>query len=191
MIYDDRIKLFEDELNAISSDEVRNFVKQMFITVPDYFFTVPASSTGKYHPNYALGNQGLIRHTKAAVRIACELFTIHNFLPLERDYIIAALMLHDCCKNGIDGKEGDYTLSTHPLEACTLINNAVNKSEMSETICDLIASHMGQWNTDWKTGQEILPKPKSEMQFFVHMCDYLASRKCLEFNFDIEISRRW
>ena len=41
--------------------------------LPNYFFEVPASSTGKYHPEFALGDGGLIRHTKVAVRIAYEL----------------------------------------------------------------------------------------------------------------------
>jgi hypothetical protein len=47
---------------------------------------------------------------------------------------------------------------------------------------------MGQWNKDYKTGMEIMPKPKDEYQKFVHLVDYLASRKCLEMNFDVPIS---
>ena len=53
-------------------------------------------------------------------------------------------------------------------------------------IAECIKSHMGEWNTDYKTKEEVLPKPESVMQSFVHLCDYLASRKCLEFNFDVE-----
>lgn len=30
-----------------------------------------------------------------------------------------------------------------------------------------------------------LEKPKTKFQKFIHQCDYLASRKCLEFNFDV------
>jgi hypothetical protein len=36
---------------------------------------------------------------------------------------------------------------------------------------------MGEWNTDYKTKQEIMPKPQTDMEMFVHECDYLASRK--------------
>ncbi len=53
---------------------------------------------------------------------------------------------------------------------------------------DGIATHMGQWNTDFKTKKEVLDKPKTGIQKFIHMCDYLASRKCLEFNFEESIS---
>ena len=33
-------------------------------------------------------------------------------------------------------------------------------------------------------GEEVLTPPTSESQKFVHMCDYLASRKFLEVKFD-------
>lgn len=56
---------------------------------------------------------------------------------------------------------------------------------MFSTLACCIASHMGQWNTDYKSGKEILPKPSSPLQKFVHQCDYLASRKYLEVNFNV------
>ena len=42
---------------------------------------------------------------------------------------------------------------------------------------------MGPWNTNYK-GNEVLPKPKTKYENFVHMCDYLASRKYLNIKFD-------
>ena len=41
---------------------------------------------------------------------------------------------------------------------------------------------MGPWTKDYK-GNEVLPKPVNKYQKFVHMCDYLASRKFLNINF--------
>ena len=64
---------FIKELEYIKNDDIRGFAKLALENLPDYFFDVAASSTGKYHPTYALGNGGLVRHTKAAVRIAFEL----------------------------------------------------------------------------------------------------------------------
>ena len=54
---------------------------------------------------------------------------------------------------------------------------------------DVIKTHMGPWTTDYQ-GNEVLEKPKTKYQNFVHMCDYLASRKCLlvPFNDNNEIS---
>ena len=50
-------------------------------------------------------------------------------------------------------------------------------------VAKAIESHMGPWNTDYN-GNEILPKPKTKYESFVHMCDYLASRKYLNIEFD-------
>ena len=70
----DKIKAFEQELNYIKDENIRKSLEIMINYIPDYFFHIAASSTGKYHPQYALGDGGLIRHTKAAVRMAIELF---------------------------------------------------------------------------------------------------------------------
>jgi hypothetical protein len=43
---------------------------------------------------------------------------------------------------------------------------------------------MGQWNYDSYTKKEVLPKPKTAEQRFVHMCDYLASRKFIDVKFN-------
>lgn len=48
--------------------------------------------------------------------------------------------------------------------------------EKGHYIACLIASHMGQWNVNLYS-KTILPKPKTATQKFVHLCDYLASRK--------------
>ena len=180
---------FKQELNLIKNENVRNFVKNFLNTVPDYFFTTAASSTGKYHPDYALGEGGLVRHTKAATRIANELFRVNMFLynDIEKDLIIASLILHDTYKHGKNNSV--YTVAEHPTIASQEILNSpleINQ-EYREAIANNVASHMGQWNTDYKTQKEILPLPKTKMQNFVHICDYLASRKCLEFNFDCEL----
>jgi uncharacterized protein (DUF3820 family) len=42
---------------------------------------------------------------------------------------------------------------------------------------------MGQWSTDRKSGVA-LPKPQDDAQYFVHLADYLASRKDLTMAFD-------
>lgn len=182
-----KVETFKTELEFISSQEIKDFAIVMIGKLPDYFFKVPASSTGKYHPQYALGEGGLVRHTKSAVRIAKELFTIFpQYNDYQKDCIITALILHDGCKSGKDG--GTYTVYDHPLQMVSLIDEffpaivRASKPYM-EDICKLISTHMGQWNKDYK-GNEILPLPETKTQNFVHMCDYLASRKFLEFNFE-------
>ena len=68
-----KIEMFKKEINYVKDSSRRKDLKTLIGLLPDYFFEVPASSTGKYHPSFALGEGGLVRHTKVAVRIAYEL----------------------------------------------------------------------------------------------------------------------
>lgn len=189
-----KTEAFKEELPLIQNHSLREFAEAAIETLPDYFFKVPASSTGKYHPSYALGEGGLLRHTKAAVRIAVELFRLESlaYKDHEKDLIIIALMLHDGYKSGV--VEEKYTKADHPAICKNqILSNEEFKNMIGEQSLNLIAeaieSHMGQWNYDYRSKKAILPKPKTKMQHFVHLCDYLASRKSLEFNFDIPVSR--
>jgi 23S rRNA maturation-related 3'-5' exoribonuclease YhaM len=186
-----RIEIFKKELELIKNKDIKNFVEVCLNEVPDYFFYVAASSTGKYHPAYALGEGGLVRHTKAATRIAYELFRtdLYNYNSDQQDLILASLILHDTRKHGNNGSK--WTVVEHPLLAAQAIRNSNGtlNQEYKEIIAQNIETHMGKWTQDYKTGKEVLQKPKTGMQKFVHQCDYLASRKCLEFNFEAELSK--
>ncbi len=188
-IDNDKIKMFEKEIEYIKNERYKDNVKILISLLPDYFFIVPASSTGKYHPSFALGNKGLLRHTKVAVRIAKELFNDESvsgaYTNNEKDLMIIALIMHDGLKSGLEKSE--YTKFEHPILACEYIKENKSKLEFSdkelEFICHVISSHMGPWNTN-NYSDVILPKPESRFQRFVHMCDYLASRKFLDVKFD-------
>ena len=96
-------EMFNKEIKYIKNERVKNSLITMLDRLPDYFYSVPASSTGKYHPSFSLGDGGLLRHTKAAVRIAIELFqdeSLNNFTDDEKDLLIMALTLHDGLKSG-------------------------------------------------------------------------------------------
>ena len=181
-------KIFDNELNYIKNERIKNSLITILKKLPDYFYTDPASSTGKYHPEYALGEGGLVRHTKVAIRIAKELLdnpSLNDFTDDEKDLIIFSLMIHDGLKSGL--KKSKYCLFEHPI----LISNFIkdNKNELDLTldeidfVSDAVLTHMGPWTKDYK-GNEVLTPPTSKSQKFVHMCDYLASRKFLEVKFD-------
>ena len=184
-----RIDIFKKEINYVKDSNRRRDLKTLIELLPEYFFEVPASSTGKYHPSFALGDGGLVRHTKVAVRMAVELLNNNcvgmKFNEKDRDLIIMALVLHDGVKSGM--VKSKYTKAEHPLLVSKLIME--NKDKLSLEIddirkmCSMIESHMGEWNTDPYTKEEILPVPRTAEQRFVHMCDYLASRKFLDVKF--------
>ena len=93
---------FNKELEFITDERLRNNAIIILNNLPDYFFQVQAASTGKYHPSYALGEKGLVRHTKAAVCIANNLFNIYKFDDHTKDIILISVMIHDGLKHGFE-----------------------------------------------------------------------------------------
>ena len=185
----DKIKVFEKELNYIKNNSYKEDLKILINLLPDYFFEIPASSTGKYHPKYALGKGGLVRHTKVVVRIGYELLNNESigfsFKEEEKDLLLMAMLLHDGLKSGINHEK--YTRFDHPLLISKLILDNKDKLSLNDyeitLVRNAIEAHMGQWNVDYN-GNEVLPKPHNKYQRFVHMCDFLASKKFLEVEFD-------
>ena len=171
-------EVFLKEINYIKNSEYRKNVKILLDLLPDYFYEIAASSSGKYHPSYTLGSGGLVRHTKTVVRIGYEL------TDREKDLILIALLLHDGLKHGIKGGQYD---PEHPLIVSNFIKENKDKTTFNlediEFITSTIEPHMGEWNTDY-FGKEILPLPKNRYQKFAHMCDFLASRKFVNVEFD-------
>ena len=184
-----KVAVFEKELKYIKNESFKNDTMYLIDSLPDYFFEVAAASTGKYHPKYAQGEGGLVRHTKAAVKIAYELLADpaigNKYTDDEKDLMIISLMLHDGLKLGKERSK--YTKFDHPLLVGEFIKeNKVNLNFSDDEInflSDAIASHMGPWTKDYD-GNEVLPYPKTKYQNFVHMCDYLASKKFLNVDFD-------
>lgn len=182
----DKLDFFAGELPLVQTKNIKEFLCSCIRDLPDYFFNVAASSSGKYHPEYALGDGGLLRHTRAAVWIANELFSLEMF-PFsteEKDLILTALVLHDGLKHG--NREG-HTVFEHPLLAAEFVKKQNAESDLLnnyqlQILQGCISSHMGQFNTS-RYSKTQLPKPNTKHQKFVHLCDYLASRKFLEVNF--------
>lgn len=184
----DKLKVFEKELQYINNPKIRGFTEKVISNMPEYFFETAASSTGKYHPRYALGRGGLVRHTKVAVDIAVELLRLEQntliFNLDEKDCIISALICHDGWKHG--DAYSQYSVSEHPVIAADHVLKLADEDEkeFAKLISDNIRSHMGEWNTDYKTKEEIMPKPSTLSEKFVHECDYLASRKAITYELE-------
>ena len=184
-----KIEVFKKEIEYINNERYKKSIKTLISLLPDYFFEVAASSTGKYHPSFALKDGGLVRHTKVAVRIAKELFNDESvsgaYTHNEKDLMMMALIMHDGLKSGL--KKSEYTNFDHPLLVSDYIKENKDKLTLNEKeinfLCSVIESHMGPWNTN-NYSNVVLPKPETRYQRFVHMCDYLASRKFLDVKFD-------
>lgn len=179
-------------LNTIVNDDIREFARVLVEGLPNYIWEVGASSTGKYHPAYSLGLGGLMRHSIAVVRFLNYFFELEQyntkFTSREMDLMRVAGLVHDGRKSGeqADYERSKFTKFDHPLQMANVIRSFdgqyLNHDEI-EFMAHCIESHMGQWSTDRKSST-VLPKPMDEYQHFVHLADYLASRKDLTMAFD-------
>ena len=184
-----KTEVFTKEISYIKSDIYKKCASEIVDLLPSYFFKVAASSTGKYHPSFSLGDGGLVRHTKAAVRIAKELLDNnsigHKFTDDEKDLLLISILVHDGLKHG--ETEEKYTRFDHPILVGKMLKENKDKLSLTEDEINFldkcISSHMGEWNTN-PYSDVVLPLPKDKYQRFVHMCDFLSSRKFLDVKFE-------
>ena len=170
---------FAEELASIQNKEIKEFVLNVFDKLtPDYFWAVPCSTSGKYHPQVSLGVGGLVRHTKLAVWWGVELLMAMQ-MEQHHDEIVATLLLHDLIKNGkgldANGNKLDDSVSgEHGVTLAKKIDNEFMgqlEPESRVRILDGIAGHMGIWTTDQ------MYRPIQEFAKLIHLADYCASRK--------------
>jgi len=185
----EKVKQLKKEIDYIENDRYKKNAEILVDLLPDYFFEVAASSTGKYHPESSLGIGGLLRHTKLAVKIASTILGNNvlgsDFTNDEKDLMILSLIMHDGLKHGL--VKNQYTVVDHPLLMSKYVKENAGKLSLTNGeinfICHNIETHMGEWTTDYR-GNEVLERPSDKYQKFVHLCDFLASRKFLDAKFD-------
>ena len=177
----------------LENDDIKEFAETFIECVPNYWRHVPASSTGKYHPNYCLGEGGLIRHTLALIRLINHTFDIkcmsEKWTSRERDLVRVAGLFHDAFKSGTDAdyQKNKYTKHEHPIIASNAIMKykglGIIPDEELLIIAKAIETHMGQWTTS-NYSDIVLGEPKNKFQKMLHWADYLASRKDIEIKFE-------
>lgn len=170
--------IFKKELELIQNEELRKVVEgYMTEKVPKYFWSIGASSSGKYHPKFAQGEGGLVRHTKAVVKIAEELLRLNTYayMPdIYKDYVIAACIIHDTMKYGETDEENTKEYKNHAENAARAFSDwcvEVRGITPSELLLNAVKSHMGQWG-------EV--RPFTSIDRCVHMADYIASRSFID-----------
>ena len=193
MTKNDKISVFANELRYIKDDNLRAFGKELIGNADDYFFAVPASSSGKYHPTFSLGPGGLTRHTRCVAYFAMGGGESYNFDQHTTDLLVLAALAHDIKKQG-NGDTG-HTVREHPLLGAQYVldmqkaNPTLISQEDAEKIASAIRAHMGKWEgtREWvkDESKELFPLPKDGFEQALQYADYVASRKyILDFQFD-------
>lgn len=171
-------ELLSYEVAQIDDDDIRNFVKMTLDSVDPIHRIKPASSTGKYHPKYASGEGGLIRHTKVVVRNVIELIRATPAVESEKDELIAAAIIHDMWKYP-EGRDHEFTAFDHPA-----LGGQWCKDHGFETIGRLVAAHQGIWTTSRQMPGFENGQPRKFDEWVLHYADYFASRAYLACDFD-------
>lgn len=189
---EERLDLLKPILDTFENEDIKEFTMALLESLPEYIWHVGASSTGKYHPVYSLGEGGLMRHQMAVVRFLNFFFELEQYnsklTSREMDLMRLAGLMHDGRKSGSqeDYQKSKYTKFDHPLQMADVIRSYdgqyLNHDEI-EMVAEAISKHMGAWNTD-KKSSTVLPKPNDKFSRMLHTADYLASRKCLTMDFD-------
>lgn len=180
---EDKLKMFINEIGDINDADLKALATELIANADDYFFTVAASSSGKYHPPFDLGEGGLVRHTRCVAFIAKSLAESFCFSEYDTDCLIVAALAHDIKKQGY-GETG-HTVWEHPLFALSYIHEIYEKTRSNvplDVICKIenaVSAHMGKWGYEdrYRKNNDPLPMPETEFDKALQAADYIASRK--------------
>lgn len=174
------IDLFARELDIIVDEDLRAIVRAFLIErTPDYFWTDGASSSGKFHPEFAHNIGGLVRHTKAVVMFAEELLKLSTYAYMKdehKDYVIASCILHDTIKYGFGNEIQKEEYKNHARNASHAFYLFCRECDYTPSpyMLDAMCAHMGQWSTHKED------RPFTNIDRCVHLADYMASRSFID-----------
>ena len=103
----EKLQVFEKHLNLIKSSVTLEFTKFALLNVPEYFWTLMASTTNKHHGE----GETLISHVQGCLCLAegvINQFERH-WTDNQKDQLLAALILHDGWRCGEPGNERRFT----------------------------------------------------------------------------------
>lgn len=177
---------FTKELDNIRNEDWRKQALELIPLLPSYFWTAPASASGKYHPICDLGEGGIVRHSIMVERIALDLFNAEvfkvpyphddeNLIDDIHDIVVIAALFHDCLKQG-DGSQ-NCTVFNHPILAANFLKEHLDLGDWNSTLYNAVARHMGKWTTSKYDTETVLERPESQLELLVHTADMISSQK--------------
>ena len=185
-----KYNVFVPMSKKFETEQIRDYFLDMVQEIPDYIFTMPRSTTGKYHNKPQYETYGQIYHIYMFSEILNYRLSLKGnknkyINQIVRDCMRCVPAFHDAIKCGLEGSQ--YTVHEHPILAQQWVMNTKVEHDINiglkKLIGDLCAAHSGEWTKN-KNSDVILPEPKNDMEMFIHECDVLASR----YNLDLIIS---
>lgn len=150
-------------LNLIDDEMLRHMTAQVSAQAPEYFWTVPASTSGFHHP-ICRQKHGLWAHTLMVVTAVERLADSWEArFDVNPDHARAAAILHDQRKNGPPDDPAEGSVSDHDLRMAEVVRDV----GLPDPVSDAVAAHMGAWYDG--------PEPQSPLAELVHNADMMAS----------------
>lgn len=172
-------KALRSEAAKILSKPLRDFALFCLDRAPDYFWTKPSSSSGKFHPPDELAEGGLVLHTLRVVRVS-EILVRSAIPPVAADSIRFAAIFHDVGRYGFGADLAERSLEDHPRLASDWLTEQVAHFANTSQVADdasfsvllgiaqyAIRTHMGKWGKD---------EPSSTEGWIVHSADIIAAQ---------------
>lgn len=183
MTPNEKVKVFEKELELILDPSIKEFVRLCIIAAPDYvLYDCPSSSSGKWHPVNELGGNGNVVHIKKMVTMLYEVCIAFD-CGESRDEILAAGLIHDLRKQGLE-KSG-HTVSHHPELAAQLVEEVQRDTQLLtdesyRMIRSCVGYHYGVWSEEkWK-------KPLTQYtpeELTVYITDVFLSKRYVDVDY--------
>lgn len=178
--------VYEPLLRDFETETIAEYFRDMVAEIPDYIFTIPSSTSGKYHNATQCEKFGQIYHEYMFASILNHRLRLKRNkekynTPEIRDCMRCVPVFHDAIKCGWNGSR--YTVQNHPMLAAEWVRTTQVEHNISDIYKEMIAcmceAHSGEWNKS-KSGKVIMPEPRNDMEFFIHECDILSSRADLD-----------
>jgi len=171
--------LYDDILNQIHDSKIRDFTIKCLDDAPAELDVIPASKSGKYHPEDACKEGGLVWHVQRACWFGYQFIEAYQWDKddIRGDIVLSALLLHDIGKKSEYAKYWEYV--DHPKTASAMIAKHKNMLDpkVFATISSCVLHHMGPFGGKfWK---KLITK-YNILELTVYNADFLASRKTLK-----------
>ena len=184
---ENKIEVFMPLTKNFETNIFKEYFLDMVTEMPDYIFTMPSSTSGKYHNAKQCETYGQLYHIYMFDSILNHLLRLKGNrekfpTPEERDAMRCVPTFHDAVKCGWNGSR--YTVQDHPLLAARWVMETRVKHdipvEYKQMIADMCESHSGEWNKS-KSGKIIMSEPRNDREFLIHECDILSSRPDIDY----------
>ena len=189
-----KVKILSIVIDRFETEEIKNYFLDMAEHIPDYIFSMPASTTGKFHNVRQCETFGQLYHEFMFSSVMEHRLRLKGnkekySTPEIRDCMRCVPFFHDAVKCGWNGSA--YTVPDHPMLAAKWVRDTKVEhdipSEYKEMIAGMCEAHSGEWNKS-RSGKEIMPEPRNDMEFFVHECDVLSSRNDIDMIIPVELA---